>query len=332
MFKRLIHKVVNDMSFDPSQYLTYMGCKHVPPRAEAIRKEKADFAIVGAAYGGCECAVPGTIWGPREVRQISEFVDYYNPELDIDLREHMNFVDCGDVGGWRTAQGNTDKAHKEIEDAVAEITKAGAIPVTIGGDHSIMIPAFKGFWRETKGKIGIVHIDAHLDTADTFAGQKISNCTMFIRATELGRASPKNMTHIGIRYGAYNLREEVRNAEKLGMRIFYMGEVVERGIEEVTKEAIDIARSGTDLLYYTLDVDCLDAPFCPETEGPTPGGLTNRELLQATRFIGKAGVNGFDICEIRGPSHSGINITARIGAHVINELMFSTIMKRLGRK
>jgi len=311
-------------------FSTFMGSSYVPPRAEEIRKLKADFAVVGAAFEGCCVGVPGASHGPRVMRQISDDIDYYNVETDIDLREHIKIVDCGDVGSWRTATGDTSKAHKEIEDAVAEITKAKAIPIVFGGDHSITLPAFRGFHKETKGKIGVVHFDTHLDTADVLGGEKVSNCTQMKRMTELGdRVPPRNMVHAGIRFSSFNIREERKIAEKLGMKVFYMGDIIRRGIAEVTKEAIDIAKKETDLLYFTLDIDVLDAPYAPATSVPTPGGLTNRELIEVCRLIGKSGVDGFDVVEVSGPMQDPNLITARIAATCVAELMGATVQKRL---
>jgi len=264
------------------------------------------------------------------LRQISDDIDYYNVETDIDLREHLTMVDCGDVGSWRTATGDTAKAHKEIEDAVAEITKAGAFPITFGGDHSISLPAFRGFHRETKGKIGVIHFDTHLDTADIMGGERISNCTQMKRMTELGqRVPPKNMVHVGIRFSSFNIREERKIAENLGMKVLYMGDVVRRGIGDVTKEAVDIAKQGTDLVYFTLDIDVLDAPYSPATSVPTPGGLTNRELIEACRLIGKSGLDAFDLVEVSGPMQDPNLITARVGATCVAELLGGLVQKRL---
>ena len=313
-------------------FSTFMGCKYILPKAEEIRKAKADFAIVGAAYEGCCVGVPGASYGPRVLRQISDDIDYYNVETDIDLREHLTFVDCGDVGSWRTATGDTAKAHKEIEDAVAEITRAKAAPIVFGGDHSISLPAFKGFFNETKGRIGVIHFDTHLDTADVMGGERISNCTQMKRMTELGdRVPSKNMVHVGIRFSSFNIREERKIAERLGMKVIYMGDVMRRGITDVTKEAIEIAKKGTDLLYFTLDIDVLDAPYAPATSVPTPGGLTNRELIEACRLIGRSGVDAFDLVEVSGPMQDPNLVTARIGATCVAELMGGAVQKRLGK-
>ncbi len=202
------------------------------------------------------------------------------------------------------------------------------LPIVLGGDHSITLPAFKGLHKHGNGKIGLIHFDTHMDTADNYGGQKISNCTQITRIAELERVDPKNIVQIGHR-NYLNPRDEKINAEKMGITTFYVWDVFKRGIEDVTKEAIEIAKKGTDALYLTVDIDVLDAAYAPATSVPSPGGISSRQLIEGVRLVAMAGVDGLDLVEVSGPQQDSNLITARSAASVIADFIAAhTLGKR----
>ncbi len=303
---------------------TFMKSPYVP--LDKLRDVKADVAFLGAPFEQCCCGIPGASFGPRVLRQASDDLMTYNLELDLDLADHIKMVDVGDAP---SIPGSVELSHKNIEDGVAAICRAGAFPVTMGGDHSITLPSFKGFYRESKAKkFGVIQIDTHQDFADEYGGQKISNCTQMTRISEMDRVDPHNMVQIGMR-NMLAPKEEIVRSRKAGVTTFFIWDVFKRGIEDVTREAVKIARNGTDALYLTVDIDCLDAAYAPATSVPTPGGLTSRQLIEAVRIIGKSGIDAFDLSEVSGPNQDSNLITARAGATVIAELIGAKVYGKL---
>lgn len=302
------------------------------PNEKELKKAGADAAILGVPYEGCAVGIPGASYGPMAIRLGSSDLFTYNVEFDVDIAEHFKFVDCGDV---ILPVGDKIGSHKEIQDAVSVIAGAGVMPIVLGGDHSITLPAFKGFYEHVKGKVGIIHFDCHMDSSETLGGEKISNASWITRVAELERVNPRNIAQIGIRGWANvnipNMREMKETAEKLGVKTFFMGEVSRRGIVEVTKEAIETAHDGTEAVYLTIDIDVLDGATATATSIPTPGGLTSRELIQAVRLVGRAGVDSMDVVEVSGPQQDWNFITARTAATLIAEVMGSIVLKKLGR-
>lgn len=301
---------------------TFMNVPSVPLKAEEIMKAKADVAILGAPFEGPTWGIPGTTFGPITIRYASAQVQTYDVEYDIDLLDHMNIVDCGDVV---QVPHNTLESYKRIEDGVSEIVSAGAMPITFGGDHAITYPAFKGFHRHKykKGKIGLIQFDSHSDTYDIMDGSKHTNATEITRISELENVDPKNIVQVGIR--AFD-REGRRVGEKLGITTFYARETLRRGFEEVTKEAIDIAKDGTDYLYCTVDIDVLDAAYAPGTSWPSPGGPTTMQLMNAVGMVGKSGVDAFDLVEVF-PQGDPNMITARAAGWITRELLLNQVVK-----
>jgi len=296
---------------------TFMKLPFVYPKKEELEKAKADIAILGAPFEGCCVSTSGASFGPRMIRLATDSVTSYNLELDIDILEHVTFVDCGDV---RVVPGTTEVSHERIREAVSEIIEAGTLPIIMGGDHSITFAAFQALHEHVNGKIGLIQFDTHFDCADTYGGERISNCTPIKRIAELKKVDPQNIVQIGIR-GLLNPRQLKINAEELGIKTFYMWDILRDGIEKVTREAVRIAKNGTDALYVTVDIDVLDAAYAPATSSPSPGGLTSRQLIEAVRIVGKAGVSAFDLAEVLGPHGDVNNITARVAANIILEML-----------
>ncbi|RLI44368.1 agmatinase [Candidatus Bathyarchaeota archaeon] len=302
---------------------TFMKSPFVPPKAEELKKVGANVAYLGIPFEGCAVGIPGASFGPRMVRIGSDDIISYNYELDVDIADHFKIVDCGDVP---VIPMDITGSFKKIEDTVAEIVGAGVFPIIIGGDHSITLPAFKGFYRHTTGNVGLIHFDTHMDTSDTYGGMKISNCTQITRIAEMERVNPKNIVQIGIR-NHLNPKSERLMGEKLGIKVFPIWEIFKRGIEPVMKEAVEIVKDGTDAIYITLDIDVLDAAYAPATSVPTPGGLTSRQLIEAVRIAAKAGVDAFDLVEVSGPQQDPNFITGRTAATIIAELLAAKALK-----
>ncbi|MFQ6115921.1 MAG: agmatinase family protein, partial [bacterium] len=261
---------------------TFLHKPLVPLKKDTLRRSGADIAVVGFPFEmGPAIGLPGASLGPRTIRLGSEDLLSYHIEFDIDYNDYLTIVDCGDVA---PKLGDIIESLRRLEVAVSEILAAGAMPIIIGGDHSIPIAAVKALHDNVKGKIGMIHFDSHMDTWDTVSDQKYINATPITRCAEYERVDPKCIAQIGMS-GYLNPRQCKERAAKLGITTFFRQQIYDIGIKEVTKKAVEIAKNGTDHLYLTFDIDCVDCAFAPATSVPAIGGLTTREVIEAIRIL-----------------------------------------------
>jgi len=273
-------------------------------------------------------APPGSIYfrtgadkAPEAIRKYSILYSIrdsggFFPELDWDLRlaDHLNIVDYGDAD---IVAGDVEESFKRAEERVSHVMEAGAIPVVFGGDHGITYPVLKAVAQHTKGKVGIIDFDSHMDLSESI---KYHAAWQFLGAFQLENVNPKNMVQIGIR----NLDNDPRwleTAKKLGITRYTITDVEENGISAIVEKAIEVATMGTKAVYVTLDVDVIDPAFCPAQKYPDSAGLTSREIIRALRIIGTCRIAGFDICclspQYDSPSGTGSQLAARCAAVVI---------------
>ena len=285
--------------------------------------EQADYAVIGAPFEQCCVYRPGSGFGPQSIRIASEQFSTYNIELDVEITDHLKLVDAGDVA---VIPGNRDKSLERIEEAVERIYRHGTIPILLGGDHSVTLPAVKGILKNFNGKLGVIHFDTHLDTGDEYAGEKISNCTQMLRISEFDQVDGSNIVQIGIR-GCLNPKDEYELAKKAGIHTILINEVLKRGMDSVVEEAIRLASEGTDAIYLTVDIDVLDPIYAPGTCAPSPGGLSIRELIDAVRKIGKEKVVGFDLVEV-APQYDLGGVTQRCAVSTILEFLSACAIEK----
>lgn len=256
---------------------------------------------------------PGTSLGPKGCREASaQYTGAATLEHGIDVRNYWGLVDCGDVA---MAGANAQQLHGLIADTVTEILDGGAIPIMCGGDHSIPIPGVRALAAQSGARLGYLHIDSHLDTADGLAGEKDTMASPISRIVEVPGVSPDNVVIFGAR-GLGNPPALVERARDLGVRVIPMSEIIERGVDAAIEDALDTIWSGTDAVYVSLDNDALDPSCAPGTTAPEPGGLTARELLRMAVAVGRRGVAMLDIAEL-SPNFDPSGITARLDCHWI---------------
>jgi agmatinase len=231
-------------------------------------------------------------------------------EHGIDVRDYWGIVDCGDAS---LAGASAQQLHERIGATAQAILAAGAIPIMCGGDHSIPIPGVRALARQTKARIGYLHIDSHLDTAESLAGSKETMASPITRVVEVPGVSPENVVVYGAR-GLGNPPALVRKARQLGVRVIPMHEIIERGVDTTIAEALDTIWLNTDIVYVSLDNDALDPSCAPGTTAPEPGGITAREILRIAVAVGSRGVAMLDIAEL-SPNFDPSAITARLDCH-----------------
>ncbi len=306
-----------------------------------IKKINPDIAIIGEPLDTATTIRPGTRYGPRAVRAASTVpsppYEHYNIETGIDPFDSFNVVDTGDV---HIICGDTLASQKKCEERVYEISKLGICPFSIGGDHSLTYPNVKG-WSEARGykKIGIIHFDCHADTGDEgLCGFKYDHGAHIKRIHDLGILKGENYTLIGPR-GFWPDPRIYKEMRDVGMKWFTSFDVWEQGTKDIAMEALERAQKGTDAVWLTFDVDCLDPSVAPGTGEPEPGGLLAREAIHMIRLISKnleIETFGFDVLEVApqydtsdSNSYNG-GITAGFANRLILEVMGGLALKKNG--
>ena len=293
---------------------SFLKLPHVPPDADGLRKHGAGAAIYGIPWDSTSISRTGANYGPRGIREISSQFLTYNATWDFDLVEALNPVDCGDCD---VVLANAEKTFAHAERDIAEILAAGAIPATLGGDHSVTIPAVRAV-RAKVSNPGLVLIDTHLDTAMDVGGEQLNHCCPITRAVDAG-FDPTKIALLAIS-GWMNPRTELRYCRDHGITVIWLEEIWERGVKDTLERALEVAGRDTDGIYLSVDVDSLDAAYAPGTCVPTPGGLTNRELLELVRGVAGHGLVGVDAVEA-APSLEATSATAGIAGRVIMDAL-----------
>jgi agmatinase len=321
-------------TFDPPEIPNYIGavsfCKRpVVEDAAELARRRPDVAIVGAPFDDAVSYRPGARFGPRAIRQATYTQGGYSLQLDVEPFEVLDVVDAGDanvVPAWM------ERGHAVIYQKVLEVAQSGAIPIIFGGDHSITWPSATAIAQvRAPRSIGIVHFDAHADTADADWGVLAGHGTPMRRLIESGAVAGKNFVQVGLR-GYWPPADVFEWMKAQGMRWHFMTEIEERGAEAVVDQAIAEALDGADAIYLSLDIDVLDPGMAPGTGTPEPGGMLTREVLRAVRrIVGSVELAAMDIVEV-SPPYDHAEITA-MAAHraALEAISALAVKKRAGR-
>jgi agmatinase len=238
--------------------------------------------------------------------------------LGVDPLVALGVVDVGDV---EMPSGDTELSLSRLEEAVSRIAAGGAVPIVLGGDHTIALPDVTGVARHVGwGKVSVVHFDAHADTADLQFGSLIGHGTPMRRLIESGAARGDRFLQIGLR-GYWPDPDTLDWMAEQGMRSYEMTEVVARGLDTCLTEAFAIATDQCDAVFLSVDVDVVDPGSAPATGTPEPGGLSPRQLLDAVRRVCmELPVAGVDIVEL-SPPFDHADVTAYLGNRIALEAM-----------
>lgn len=297
---------------DPDDVSTYSGAAAV---------------IVGAPFDGGTSHRPGCRFGPQAIR-ITDYLphDGSRPHLalDVDALVELGVVDIGDI---EMPSGETEKSLALLDTAVTQVAATGAIPVILGGDHSITFPDATGVARHVGwGRVSLIHFDAHADTGDIQFGSLYGHGTPMRRLIESGAIRGDRFLQIGLR-GYWPEPETLAWMAEQRMRSFEMSEVVARGLDECLTEAFAIATDDCDAVFLSVDVDVVDPGLAPGTGTPEPGGLSSRQLLDAVRRICmELPVAGIDVVEV-SPPYDQSEITAMLAHRVVLESIGALALK-----
>jgi agmatinase len=307
--------------------LTFLG---VPPcdLSEPESFAGADVVIVGAPFDGGTSHRPGTRFGPSAMRQACYLAhDGSRPSLAmrVDGLRDMRVLDAGDVEMFG---GDISRSLASLENAVAAVASAGAIPIVLGGDHSIALPDATGVARHLGyGRVSLVHFDAHADTGDIEHGSLVGHGQPMRRLIESGAVRGDRFLQIGLR-GYWPGPATLDWMAEKRMRSYEMTELVARGLDDCLTEAFAIAVDECEGVFLSVDVDVVDPGMAPGTGTPEPGGLTARQLLDAVRrCCYELPVVGVDVVEV-APPYDHADITAYLGNRVVLEALSAIARRR----
>jgi formimidoylglutamase len=295
-----------------------------------LRARAVDVAIVGAPFDDAVTHRSGARFGPRAIRQ-AQYTSgsMHSLQLGIEPFEVLTVVDAGDaniVPAW------IERGHALIYRKVREVAETGAIPIVLGGDHSITWPSATAVATVRRpASIGIVHFDAHADTAADDWGVLAGHGTPMRRLIESGAVRGSNFVQVGL-HGYWPSMEVFRWMQEHGMRYHFLHEMEERGAEAVVATAIAEALDGPDAVYLSIDIDVIDPGLAPGTGTPEPGGMLTREVLRAIRqIVGAVDLAGMDVVEVSPPYDHAEQTAMAANRAVLEAISALAVKKAAGR-
>jgi agmatinase len=309
--------------------ITFLGVDPVD-LDDAAALAEADVVVIGAPFDGGTSHRPGTRFGPMAIRQTDYLPqDGSRPHLAlrVDSLRDIRVVDAGDV---EMPPGEIERALGALEQAVYAVASAGAVPLVLGGDHSIALPDATGVARHLGfGKVSMIHFDAHADTGDIEFGSLYGHGQPMRRLIESGALRGDRFLQIGLR-GYWPGPETLGWMAEQNMRSYEMTEIGKRGLEACLDEAFEIALDDCDAVFLSVDIDVCDPGHAPGTGTPEPGGLSSRQLLDAVRRICRElPVAGIDVVEV-SPPYDHAEITAYLANRVCLEALAGLAVRKHG--
>lgn len=291
-----------------------------------------DVVIIGAPIDWGATYRGGARFGPKAIREADYLgADGRRPHLPtgIDPFEQFKVVDAGDI---EVGPGYLEEALEVLAESVAKIAAMGAIPIILGGDHSVTFGNGTGLARvHGDGTFGLVHFDAHADTGQTNNGHLHGHGTPMRQLIESGAVPGDRFVQIGLR-GYWPDPETVAWMGEQKMKTFLMSEIVARGLQPVVDDAVAACTAKESLgIFLSIDVDVVDPGMAPGTGTPEPGGLTSRELLDTVRRLAREiPIVGADIVEVSPPYDGPGGITAFLANRVVLEVLNGMAERKVG--
>jgi guanidinopropionase len=271
-----------------------------------------DIALVGVPFDMGVNFRSGARQGPAAVREASRIIRQVHPTSGIAPFRLCNVADVGDA---RVNALDPAGSIGLIENSIRRIDAAGAVPIAVGGDHTVPLPILRALGRH--GPVGVIQFDAHPDTLDELLGTKINHATTFRRGVEEGLIDPRRTLQIGLR-GSQFSEDDAAWGRQAGMRVITMDEYEAIGRDAVVREIDRVLGDGP--AYITFDIDGLDAAHAMGTGVPEVGGYTVRDAQVMLRSLRGKNLIGGDICEV-APMFDPTGQTALNAANLLFEIL-----------
>jgi len=279
----------------------------------------ADFAVIGVPFDTGSTYRIGARFGPQAIRNISAILRSHHIKLDLSVFDYCSGVDYGDLP---VNPGYIEDSYEEIEKNLLPIIEHGAIPILMGGDHSVTLPELRAIAKK-HGPVALVQFDAHLDTGDEYFGKRYNHGTVFRRAVEENLIIPGHSIQVGIRGSVYS-KEDLEGSRALGLELIPAFQCREIGLEKVIQRIHK--RVGKQNVFVTFDIDFVDPAYAPGTGTIEVGGFTSWEALQVVGGLDGMNFVGFDLVEVL-PAYDPVEITAALGATIMFEFISLIAMK-----
>jgi agmatinase len=288
---------------------------------------KHEVAILGAPFDMGTTYRAGCRFGPQAIRRISALYDSYSVDMAVDLEEELDLVDLGDVF---VIPSNIEKSFDQIDRAVSWVVGEGVFPVVLGGDHSIGYPDVRAIAPYIDGRVGIIHLDRHLDIQERDMDERM-HTTPWFHATNIENAPPANLVQMGIG-GWYGSRPGVKVARDRRTTVLTITDIEEVGVERAAEVALEVAWKDADAVFLSFDIDSVDAGFVPGTGSPEPGGLLPREALKLLRLIAREGICGMEVVEV-APPYDVSDMTAQLACRAVMDVLGTLVAEgKLGAR
>lgn len=293
---------------------TFMRLPHVTDL------DGVDVAVCGIPTDDAVSFKSGARFGPEAIRSASVLLRPYNPRLGVDVVEALSMVDYGDAP---TVPGYHLESLSRIEAFLRPVHEAGAVPLCLGGDHSMVLAELRAA-AATHGPLALVHLDAHADVWDSYYGVEHFHGTVFKRAAEEGLIDPSRSVQAGMRGTLYGAGD-VEAPRELGFETIYMEELETLTPAEYGDRVR--ARVGDAPAFLSFDVDFVDPAFAPGTGTPEVGGPTSGQAMGWLRALTGIEFRGFDCVEV-SPPYDPSGITAWLAASACHEMLSLHALRR----
>jgi agmatinase len=288
-------------------YLSTSTFSRLPFVAQPTADE-ADIAIMGIPWDGLVTHRPGARFGPREIRQASVACRSYSSHMDVSVYEQARVVDVGDVD---IANFDYQETFARIESKAFDLHSKGISLVSLGGDHSVLLPLLRAMFRQ-HGTFTLIQFDAHTDTSATEGTPQYHHGTCVRNAIEEGLIEGSGIFQIGIR-GSFGSASYLDYGKQNGINVLDMHDFHHRERRNAFVAKLR-ETAGTNPCYVTFDIDGIDPAYAPGTGTPVPGGLTSFEAIDMLRELRGLRVLGGDVVEVAPAYDNHAQITSLLGA------------------
>ena len=285
---------------------TFMRLPHIP------RAKELDIALIGIPFDGGTTYRPGPRFGPRNIRVQSAMIRPWNPVSKTNPFDKWRIADFGDLS---INPLSIEDTYRRITEQLGKVLSAGAHPVCVGGDHSILLPILRAIHKQF-GPVAFVQLDAHGDTWGGYFGSPHSHGTPVKYAVEEGLIAEGCALQVGLRGQVYS-DGDFDFAHKHRIQIVTSEEFHHGGVELVKRHLKKLMNRP---LYITLDIDVVDPAFAPGTGTPQVGGLSSAQILELVRCLKGLNLVGCDLVEV-SPPYDNSEITSLLAANLLYELL-----------
>lgn len=275
--------------------------------------DDVDVAIIGLPFDTSVVYRPGARFAPAAIRDASVLLRSFSYDGELDVFGSLNIVDRGDAP---VIPGQAMRSLEIIEQAVTEIVSNDVMPVGLGGDHLVTLAELRAVAAK-HGPVGLLQVDAHTDTDDSYFGDRYTHGSSFVRAVEEGIVDSERLVQVGLR-GSLFEANDYDLSRRLGFDTITASEVDHIGVDATAERVRE--RLGEGPVFITFDIDGLDPSCAPGTGMPEIGGLSYREAQRLLRSLHTVDLVGCDLVEVL-PAYDPTEITAIAAANIVFEML-----------